>query len=216
MVKLISNLFGDEILATLAMSFVPLIELKGGIVFARGLGHNFFEALGLAFLGSSLAIFPVFFLLKPLLNLLKKIKAVAKIADKAETYVSSAAHKAVAEQKKIGKKPLSEVSIKQLAVYIFVAIPLPMTGIWMGTAIAVFLNMKFKQAILPCLLGNLTAGVIISILAEVCLAFWEIIVLDYILYALFGIAILLLGVTIYKVLSQKTKAEKSITETEKE
>ena len=86
----------------------------------------------------------------------------------------------------------------------------------MGTAIAVFMNMKLKQVILPCLLGNLTAGLLISLLAEVCLAFWEIVVLDYILYALFGIAIILLGVTIYKVLSQKTKAEKSGEVVEKE
>lgn len=209
MVELIRNLFGNDTIATLVLSFVPLIELKGGIVFARGLGYNFFQAFGLAFLGSSLAIIPVFFLLKPLLNLLKKIKLIAKIAHKAETYVSSAAQNAVEEQKAKGKKGLSETRIKQIAVGIFVGIPLPLTGIWMGTAIAAFLDMKFKEAVLPCLIGNFIAGTIISLLAEVCLVFWEIVVLDYILYALFGIAILLLGLTIYKVLKQKTKDEES-------
>lgn len=216
MAEFIRNLIGNELLATLILSFVPLIELKGGIVFARSLGYNFFQAFGLAYLGSTLGFFFVFFMLKPILNLLKKIKIVAKLADKAETYVTVAAQNAVEQQKNATKKTRSEIGIKQLAIYIFVAIPLPMTGIWMGTAIAVFLNMNLKQVILPCLLGNFTAGLLISLLAEACLVFWEIVVLDYILYALFGIAIILLGVTIYKVLSQKTKAEKSVEKVEKE
>jgi uncharacterized membrane protein len=184
------------------MSFVPLIELKGGIVFARGVGLGFFESLGLAFVGSTLVFFLVFFLLVPILNLLKKIKFVAKLAFKAENYVKVKAQDAL--EKNNGKgKALSEMAFKQLAVFIFVAIPLPMTGVWTGTAIAVFLDIKFKDAILPVVLGNLVAGMLISILAEVCLTLWSIAVLDYILYALFGIALILLIVLIVKVSKQK-------------
>ena len=81
-----------------------------------------------------------------------------------------------------------------------------------GTAIAVFLNLKFKDAILPVVLGNLVAGLIISGLASLCLAFWTIEVLDYILYGLFALAIILLVVVIIKILTrkpqEKTKADK--------
>ena len=49
-----------------------------------------------------------------------------------------------------------------LGVFVFIAIPLPMTGVWTGTAIAVFLGLKFRQVILPVLGGNLVAGLIIS------------------------------------------------------
>ncbi len=90
-------------------------------------------------------------------------------------------------------------------MFVFVAIPLPMTGVWTGTAIAVFLDMRFKDAVLPVALGNFVAGAIISLLAELCIVWWDISVLDYILYALFALAIVLLIVTIVKVSRSKTK-----------
>lgn len=208
MVEFIKNLINNDILSTISMSIIPLIELKGGIVFARGVGLGFFPALGLAYLGSTIVFFPIFFLLVPLLNLLKKVKFIGKIALKAESYVEQKAQDALKkQQEKKGKKTLSERFIKQLCVFVFVAIPLPMTGVWMGTAIAVFLNLKFKDAVLPVVLGNLVAGSIISLLAQLCLIFWTIAVLDYILYALFGLAILFLILTIIKVVTQKSKQE---------
>ena len=107
------------------------------------------------------------------------------------------------QKNKDGKKGLTNLSLKKLGVFIFVAIPLPMTGIWTGTAIAVFLGLKFKEAILPALIGNLVAGLIISVLAEVCLSIWTIAVLDYILYGLFALAIILLIVVIIKIANSK-------------
>ena len=74
MTEFISNLIGNDFWATLIMSFIPLIELKGGIVFARGVGFGFFKAFLLSYLGSTIVFVPVYFLLKPILKLLKKIK----------------------------------------------------------------------------------------------------------------------------------------------
>lgn len=79
MIEFIRNSIGNDLWATLIMSFVPLIELKGGIVFARGAGFGFFSALGLSFVGSTAVFFPVFFLLKPVLNLLKKNPMVQRL-----------------------------------------------------------------------------------------------------------------------------------------
>ena len=207
MVEFIKNLIGNDVIATIVMSLVPLIELKGGIVFARGVGLDFFQALGLAYVGSTVVFFPIFFLLVPLLNLLKKVKFIGKVAQKAESYVESKARETIEKQQSKGKKGMSERLIKQLGVFIFVAIPLPMTGVWMGTAIAVFFSLKVKDAILPVVVGNLIAGLIISLLAQLCLALWTIAVLDYILYALFAIAVVMLALMIVKVLKQKTKTQ---------
>lgn len=207
MVEFIKNLIGNDVIATIVMSLVPLIELKGGIVFARGVGLDFFQALGLAYVGSTIVFFPIFFLLVPLLNLLKKVKFIGKVAQKAESYVESKARETLEKQQSKGKKGMSERIIKQLGVFIFVAIPLPMTGVWMGTAIAVFFSLKLKDAILPVVVGNLIAGLIISLLAQLCLALWTIAVLDYILYALFAIAVVMLALMIVKVLKQKTKTQ---------
>ena len=209
MVEFIQNLINNDLISVIVVSLIPMIELKGGIVFARRVGFDFLQAYGLAYLGSTIVFIPIFFLLVPLLNLFKKIKLVNKVATKAELYVQTKANEALESQAKKNKKAMSETFIKQLAVFIFVAIPLPMTGIWMGTAIAVFINLKFKDAVLPIVLGNLVAGLLISGLAELCLVlFSNIKVLDYILYALCGLAVILLVVMIVKIVRQKPTEEK--------
>lgn len=210
MTEFIQNLIGNDLLATIIMSFVPLIELKGGIIFARGVGFSFFEALGLTYLGSTAVFFPIFFLLVPILNLLKKIKWFNAFATKVECYFQDKATEIIEERKKKhGDSKLSETLLKQLGVFIFVAIPLPMTGIWTGTAIAVFLGLSFKKAILPAVVGNLVAGLIISGISAMCMAIWDFatakLVLDGILYALFAIALVLLIVFIIKVAKKKKK-----------
>lgn len=208
MVEFISKLIGNEYLATLIMSFFPLIELKGGIVYARAF-MGFLKAFSLAYVGSTLAFVLVFLLLNPILNLLKKIKWFNKFALKIENYFNEKANDTILEQQtkqdKSARKKLSLKALKQVSVFIFVAFPLPMTGVWTGTAIAVFLGLKFKEAVLPVAIGNLIAGLIISLLAEVCLFFGSIVILDYILYVLFALAIILLILVILKIARQNTK-----------
>ncbi len=204
MVQFIQNLIGNDYFATLIMSFIPLIELKGGIIFARGAGLGFFESFGLSYLGSTIAFIPVFFLLVPILNLLKKIKWFAAFADKIELFFKDKADGAMAKAEKSGKKARTEKFYKILGTFIFVAIPLPMTGVWTGTAVAVFLGLKFKDAILPVVIGNFIAGAIISVLAEIILALsGSLVVLDYVLYGLFILAAILFVVAIVKILRKK-------------
>ena len=210
MVEFISNLIGNNKLATMVMSLVPMIELKGGIVFARGAGLDFFISLLLAYVGSTIVFIPIYFLLRPILNFMKKIAWFNKLACKVEGYFEKKANETMEKQNSKlkdesakSKFSFNETKLKQLGVFIFIAIPLPLTGIWMGTAIAVFLNLRFKDVILPALLGNLVAGLIISGLAALCLAVWTIAVLDYVLYGLFALAIILLMITIIKIAKQK-------------
>lgn len=229
MTAFISNLVGNDYLATLIVSFIPLIELKGGIIFARGAGLGFFYSFLLAYAGSTLVFIPVFFLLQPILNLLKKIKWFSRVAEKAESYVKGRAETAVNKRReKAGTTSVdaaddnaaknrtadkAERRIKLLAVFIFVAIPLPMTGVWTGTAVAVFLGLKFKDAILPVVVGNFIAGAIISGLAELCIALCGSVAsakvaLDWILYGLFALAIIMLAIMIIKIARQKPQDKK--------
>lgn len=199
----LAGIFGNE-WGTFVMSLVPMIELKGGIVFARSVGLSFFIAFALSYAGSSVVFLLFFFLLRPILNVLKKIKFVNTFAEKLEKYFSERADKTLKERKDSDKKGLSELGLKMLAVFIFVAIPLPLTGVWAGTAIAVFLDLKFHQAILPVCFGNLVAGLLISVLAEFCL--WvsgTTAILDYILWGLLVLAIVLLVITLIKISKAK-------------
>ena len=85
-------------------------------------------------------------------------------------------------------------------LFAFVAVPFPVTGVWTGTAIAVFLDMKFKDAVLPITLGNLVAGTIITLLTWLFKPY-----VDIIIYVLFAIAIIMLIVFIIKVILSKPK-----------
>ena len=205
MTQFICNLIGNNFWATIIMSLIPLIELKGGIMFARSVNYSFLEAFFIAYIGSTIVFVLVFFLLKPILNLLKKIKWFNGFAVKVENYFNSKANDTLSGQQE-KKTKLSEKALKQLGVFIFVAIPLPMTGVWTGTAVAVFLNLDFKDVILPIVVGNAVAGLIISALAELCTVIG--INLDYILYGLFVLAVVLLVITIFKVSKQKTEEKK--------
>ena len=208
MVQFIQNLIGNDALATAIMSFIPLIELKGGIIFARGAGIGAWQSLGLSYLGSTAAFVPVFFLLLPVLKLLKKLKWFSSFAQKVEGYFAATAAGALEKAEKSGKKARSETFYKALGTFIFVAIPLPMTGVWTGTAVAVFLNVRFKDAILPVMLGNLVAGAIISALSEIIVALWgDLKILDYVLRGLFALAAIMLAVVIIKILRKKNTAE---------
>ena len=50
-------------------------------------------------------------------------------------------------------------------VFLFVAIPLPGTGAWMGALISVLLNMDPKKTFPVIMVGVLTAGIIVSVLS---------------------------------------------------
>ena len=193
----VNDLIGNPALTAMLVALVPLIELKGAILFARASGLGFLAALGASYLGSTIVAVPIFFLLRPILNLLKKVKWFNCFACKVEEYFRKKA-----EEVKNRKGKLSESGIKQLGVFIFIAIPLPMTGVWTGTAIAVFLGLKFKEIILPVLGGNLVAGLIISLLAELFLPY-----VDIILYVLFALVVVMLIVFIVKIALTKPKEE---------
>ena len=87
-----------------------------------------------------------------------------------------------------------------LALFIFVAIPFPVTGVWTGTGIAVFLNMKFRDAFLPIIIGNLIAGSIITLITFIFGAY-----VDLIITILLIIAIIMLTIFIVKLVKSKPK-----------
>lgn len=202
----ISNALGNSHLATFIISMLPMLELKGGILFAKAQGLGSIESFILAFLGSSFVAFLLYLLLIPVFKLLKKIKFLEKFVGRVEDYINEKAQNAVKKQEANQKKrKTSKVKIEWLAVFIFVAIPLPLTGVWMGTAIAVFLNMKVKHGAPAIILGNLVAGTITTIIGTI---FAD--QADYILLGLFGVVVILTIAVILKlVINKKHKKKKT-------
>ena len=139
--------------AVLFTAALPVIELKGAIPVGISLGLAPFHAFVLAYLGSVLPAPIILFTVRPIFNYLKKTRvfrrAVNRLMDKS---LSKSAR-----VKKYGAWGL----------FIFVAIPLPGTGVWTGSIIAALLDMRFKRACPAICLGNLVAGIIIMTLSNV-------------------------------------------------
>lgn len=187
-------------LITLLVSMFPLIELKGAIPIGTGLGLDLITSALLAYSGSALIVIPIFFLLIPIFNLLKKIKFIKKIILKIEAVFEEKAKKV---SKNATDKPENQVrKFLMVALFIFVAVPFPVTGVWTGTAIAVFLSMRFRDAFLPIILGNLVAGIIITIITFFFQAY-----VDAIITILLIIALIMLTIFIVKLIKSKPKTE---------
>ena len=50
------------------------------------------------------------------------------------------------------------------ALFLFVAIPVPGTGVWMGSAIATLFEMPLMKSAITILLGNMTACLITTLI----------------------------------------------------
>ncbi len=196
------NLFKNEYIATLFVAMFPLIELKGAIPIGVGLfSLGLWETAGIAYLGSTIVSTVEFFLLIPIFNLLKKIGFIKKIIERIELVFNEKAKKIA--QKTNGSPEAEARKIMMISLFVFVAVPFPVTGVWTGTAIAVFLGLKFRESVLPIAVGNLIAGSIITLLT-----FFVGEYVDLIIYVLFAIAIIMLIVFIVKIMRAKPTEEK--------
>lgn len=137
-------------LVTFILGMCPIIEIRGAIPVGVGMGLSYFEAFLVGFIGN---IIPIYFIVKyigPIFNFLKKFKIFDKIID----WASNKATKKIEESEKLQ-------NFTALGLFLFVAIPIPGTGAWVGSLIANFLHVPFKKAVIPLVLGVLTAGSII-------------------------------------------------------
>lgn len=138
-------------LATIVISMTPIIELRGAIPIAVGVFHlSYIEAFLLSFLGN---IIPIYFIVKyigPLFKFFGRFKLFKKIID----WATEKATKKIEESEKLQ-------NYTALGLFLFVAVPLPGTGAWIGSLIANFLHLPVKKAFGPIALGVLAAGIII-------------------------------------------------------
>ncbi len=133
------------------VSMVPLVELRGGIVVARLLNMSLLEGNIFAIIGN---IIPIPFILL----FIKKIFAVFKEKHILVRFVEWLERRA--EEKSKGKE-------RGIFVFLllFVGIPIPGTGAWMGSLIAALYDFDIKKASLAIFCGLLIATAIMDTLA---------------------------------------------------
>lgn len=196
---------GNTYAATLFVSMFPLIELKGAIPIGTGLfGMPLWQTSLVAYLGSTIVSVAEFFLLIPVFNLLKKIGFIKKLVLKVEGIFARKAEEIAKKTEGSAEKEAKKIMLWSL--FVFVAVPFPVTGVWTGTAIAVFLGLKFHESVLPIAAGNLVAGGIITLLTFLLGEKYT----NYLIYALFVIAIIMLVVFIIKIVRSEPKSEAAV------
>lgn len=140
----------DKLIAFL-MSMVPILELRGGIVYAAAKGIPFTTAFLICFLGNILPIPFILLFLRKVLNFLEQFKYTKRL-------VRGLERRARKKQGNIDK-------YKLLGLFILVAIPLPGTGAWTGALVAVVMDIQMKKSFPAIALGVLAAGIIMSVLS---------------------------------------------------
>lgn len=168
---LFASIFGSNSwLATLIISMIPIVELRGAIPFGAATsfwGENalpLWESFLISLAGSSFICIVLTFLFWPIFKWLKKTRGFKKLADFIERKLSK-------NSKNIDEKTQKENNerkiklLKIFGVFGFVALPLPLTGVWTGTCLALFVGLSKKETLLTVLPGNLVAGCLMLLIS---------------------------------------------------
>ena len=138
------------------VSMVPLIELRGGVPIAVGMGLDYWSALVVCVIGNMLPVPIIYFFARKVLEWGRDKKYIGKFF----TYcIEKGEHGGQKLVNRAGRGGLF------VALLLFVGIPLPGTGAWTGTLAASFLNMGIKTTSAAVSLGVVIAGIIMGIVS---------------------------------------------------
>ena len=170
------------------VSMVPIVELRGAIPIAEGLGLNIFLYYPIAIIGNMLPVPFIYLFARKVLEWGKDKKLIGK-------FFTWCLEKGEKGGEKL-RKTAGNTGIF-IALLIFVGIPLPGTGAWTGTLAASFLKIDFKTSICAITLGVLLAGIIMSLGSKiVAILGWT---------GLFAIIVVILVIVLISILIKKKK-----------
>ena len=131
---------------------LPIIELRGAIPVGISLGLSPIHATIISFIGSMIPVPLILFTIRPVFNYLKTTNTFKKLIHK------------LTDRSMNGSGRIQKYGYWGLLL--FVAIPLPGTGVWSGSLAAALLDMRFMCAFTTLFFGNLIAGLIIMMLSH--------------------------------------------------
>lgn len=125
---------------------MPVVELRGAIPAGIALGLAPWHAFILGVIGSMLPVPFILWFIKPIFEWLGKHSFLKPIIERIK-------RRTLEKSDKIERYGF-------WGLLIFVAIPLPGTGVWSGALAAVLLNLRFRKAFFAIFFGNMVAGLI--------------------------------------------------------
>ncbi|MBQ6495234.1 MAG: small multi-drug export protein [Bacilli bacterium] len=153
LVKFFIDIFGslNKELVIFIISLFPILELRGGMLAATLLHIPYLRALIICIIGNLLPIPFILLFLEFILNIFEKWKITSKFVRWLEKKVNN-------NRKQIDK-------YGYLGLILFVGIPLPGTGAWTGSLLAIMLGLDKKKSFLCIILGVILASIIMSIVS---------------------------------------------------
>lgn len=166
-----------KILSVFFVSMLPIVELRGGIPLGTGLGLPMWICYPVCIIGNLIPVPFILFFAKSFLDWTAEGKPLSPFFEKLATLLPGEWFRKFCKafQKKCGpgfakiirkaeEKAESIGTYELLGIYLFVAVPLPGTGAWMGTLVASILRIRTWKACLMIALGVLTSGVVLMLL----------------------------------------------------
>ena len=144
-----SNFFAPKVIIFL-ISLMPILELRGGMLAASLLRVDWKEAMGICIIGNILPIPFILLFINKIFQIMKNTRFV-KLVNKFEN--------------KAREKSKDVFKYRNLGLFLFVAVPIPGTGAWMGSLVAALFGIPIKQALLSIFAGILSAAVIMAVLS---------------------------------------------------
>lgn len=145
----LTSTIAGKIIMTMAVSAVPVVELRGGIPYGVVQGLPIWVAFLASVFGNMLPIPVILLFLDKVFDWMRSYKKLAPIVHKLEA-------KAHLQGKKV-------IKYRKLGLMILVAIPLPGTGAWTGALVASVLDIPPRESIAPIFWGVIIAGVLVTI-----------------------------------------------------
>ncbi len=135
------------------ISMIPIVELRGAIPVAVGLGIPLLPSYIICVVGNMIPVPFIYLFARKVLVWGADRKFIGK-------FFTFCLNKGERGGKKLQQKAGRGLF---LALLLFVGIPLPGTGAWTGTLAASFLDMDFKPTVLAAMGGVLLAGIIMGV-----------------------------------------------------
>ena len=154
LVQLFSSTLGQyvsEEVVVFLISMLPLIELRGGLLAASLLKVSIYKAIPLCIIGNIIPIPFILLFIRAIFDWMKRWKVFRGIIEKLENRAMS--------------KSDQVTRYEFWGLVLFVGIPIPGTGAWMGSLVAALLEMDVKKAVIAELIGIALATTIMSILS---------------------------------------------------
>lgn len=153
------------------ISILPVVELRGGMPVAIGMGIPFWLSYLVCVLGNMLPVPFLIMFSKSIFGWFAKQK---DVETKSRSFIVRLWYKCInfvgkilfKVNKRADEKAKTIGAYELLGLFIFVAIPLPGTGAWTGSFIAAILRLRLVKATLAILAGVMASGLLMGFISQ--------------------------------------------------